>query len=32
LYVDAVLTDDGDPGHAHVVPHEGVTLVDEGFV
>ena len=32
LYVESWIRVVGDSGQAHVVTHEGVTLVDEGFV
>jgi hypothetical protein len=32
LYVESWIRIVGDSGQAHVITHEGVTLVDEGFV
>ena len=32
LYVESWIRVVGDSGLAHVITHEGVTLVDEGFV
>ena len=32
LYVESWIRVVGDSGQAHVITHEGVTLVDEGFV